>query len=331
MRRRDFAGRLAAAAALTASCRQTPSGPTRLRLANVQGILAPVLAHSLGSFAEQWIEVEMSEMPGVSKSVQGLVGGSVDVCVGGLDQAIQLNVDGVGVNSFFLIGLRPGAALVVSPRATTRIRRIADLKGSTVGVTAPGSTAQWYLYHLMEREGLAPADVSITGIGTMATAVAALEQGRVDAAIVLPYPLAALRRKYADLRVLAEMITAAGTRRAYGMDTLPNLCLIARLDWLAGNRELARRTARAMASAHAWIQAHSPAEIRDRLPAASRLDDPEAELEYLARIKDIYSPDGKMPESGPADLMRVLARSIDKLRNARIDPRTAYSNDYLAG
>ena len=37
--------------------------------------------------------------------------------MGGLDQAIQLNIDGVAVKAFFLIGRRPGAALVVSPKA----------------------------------------------------------------------------------------------------------------------------------------------------------------------------------------------------------------------
>ncbi len=301
---------------------------TPLRLANVTGILSPVLAESLGQFREQGLAVEMSEMPGVSKSVQALVGGSVDVSVGGLDQAIQLNIDDVPVNAFFLIGQRPGAALVVSPKAAGRIRRIADLKGSVVGVTAPGSTAQWYLYHLMAREGLQPADVSIAGIGTMATALAALEQGKVDAAIVLPYPLASLRRRHPGIPVLAEMITAEGTRAVYGVDTLPNLCLIARRAWLDAHADTARRITRAMAATHGWIQAHTPEEIRDKLPASARFDDAPAELDYLASIKEIYSTDGRMPENGPPDLMRVLSASIEKLRGSTLDLRRAYTNEF---
>lgn len=331
MTRREFSALSAAASGAFCACGKAPNRTTPIRLANVQGILSPILAGSLGRFREHGVDVEMSNMPGVSKSVQALVGGSVDVCVGGLDQAIQLNIDGVGVNAFFLIGLRPGAALVVSPKATGRVRRIADLKGSSVGVTAPGSTAQWYLYHLMAREGLSPQDVSISGIGTMATAVAALEQGRVDAAIVLPYPLASLRRRHPDLRVLAEMITPEGTRQAYGIETLPNLCLIAKRTWLDREPAVARKVARAMVSTHAWIQGHSAEEIRDRIPANERLDDSAAELEYISQIKDVYSQDGRMPPNGPADLVRVLAGSVEKLRDTRIDLRSTYSNEFLAG
>lgn len=330
MTRRDFSA-LAAGAAFASSCaNRGSSGAPRIRMANVQGILSPILAAALGQFRDHGVDVEMSAMPGVSKSVQALVGGSVEVCVGGLDQAILLNVDGVEVNAFFLIGLRPGAALVVSPKATGRIRRIADLKGSAVGVTAPGSTAQWYLYHLMAREGLSSNDVSVTGIGTMATAVAALEQGRVDAAIVLPYPLASLRRRHPDLRVLAEMITAEGTRQAYGIETLPNLCLIAKRSWLRDQPSIARKVAKAMAATHGWIQAHSAEQIRDRIPAEERLDDGAAELEYITQIKDVYSADGLMPPSGPGDLVRVFAGSVEKLRDAQIDLRSTYSNEFLA-
>lgn len=299
----------------------TQSKGIALRLANVQGIVSPILADALGSFREQGLDVEMSDSPGVSKSVQAMVGGSVDVCVGGLDQAIQLNADGVSVASFFLIGRRPGAALVVSPKAAARIHSVADLKGSVVGVTAPGSTAQWYLYSVMERAGLAPDDVSIAGIGTMATAVAALEQGKVDAAIVLPYPLASLKRRHAGLPVLAEMITPQGTQAVYGVESLPNLCLIAKRAWLDAHGDIARRVNRAMQSTHAWIQSHTPEQMRDRLPAAARLDDAAAELDYLASLKQIYSEDGRMPPGGANDLVRAL-----KLRAS--DPTRAYTDEF---
>ena len=326
--RRQFPWTLMAAA--TAGCGVRTNGTT-LRLVNVQGILAPVLADSLGHFREQGLDVEISDVTGVSKAVQSMAGGSADVAVAGLDQAIQLNIDGVAVKAFFLIGRRPGAALVVSPKAAGRIRKITDLKGSVVGVTAPGSTAQWYLYHLMTRDGMAPGDVSIAGIGTMATAVAALELGKVDAAIVLPYPLASLRRRHPDLVVLAEMITAGGMRNAYGLDTLPNLCLIAKSSWLERRPNLARKVARAMASTHAWIQLHIPEQIRDKLPTSARLEDAPAELDYIASIKETYSEDGRMPPNGPADLMRVLAGSVEKLRESTFDLQRAYTNEFLAG
>ncbi len=287
----------------------------RIRLANVQGVLPPYLAESLGFFREEGLDVEISDFGGVAKTVQALVGGSVDVCVGGYDQAIQLAIDGRGVAAFVLIGRRPGAALVVSPKASGRIRRIEDLKGAVAGVTAPGSTAQWYLYYLMQRHGLAPADVSITGIGTMASAVAALDQGSVDAGIVLAYPMAVLQRRHPDLVVLADMNTAEGTRAALGVEDFPNLCLLAPLSWLDREPKTARKVARATVRTLAWIQAHTPEEIRARLPAHARLEDAEAELEYIRRVRNVYSGDGRMPAGAVQTLVRVFSEPLEKFRS----------------
>ena len=83
-----------------------------------------------------------------------------------------------------------------------------------------------------------------------------------------------------------------------------------------------------MASTHAWIQTHTPEEIRNALPATARLDDSAAELDYMASIQDIYSVDGLMPESGPTDLVRVLSPSVKELRSSTLDPRLAYTNGF---
>jgi len=62
----------------------------------------------------------------------------------------------------------------------TRFRATTDV----VGVTAPGSSTHMLINYLLVKHGLTPGDISAIGIGGGAGAAAAVEHGKVDAAIV---------------------------------------------------------------------------------------------------------------------------------------------------
>ena len=79
----------------------------------------------------------------------------------------------------------PGEVLVVSPAHTGEIKSIKDLAGKKVGVTAPGSSTDFFLKYLLRKNGLDPAGTSVIGVGVGATAIAAMEQGQIDAAVML--------------------------------------------------------------------------------------------------------------------------------------------------
>ena len=69
---------------------------------------------------------------------------------------------------------RPGAR--VSPRHTNEISSVKDLAGKKVGVSAPGSSTDFFLKYLLAKNGVDPNSVAVIGIGLDATAVAAMEQ-----------------------------------------------------------------------------------------------------------------------------------------------------------
>ena len=59
-------------------------------------------------------------------------------------------------------------------KAPTRSRSFGDLKGLKIGVTAPGSSTNFFVNALIARDGVKPEDVSFIGVGT------GLERGRGD-------------------------------------------------------------------------------------------------------------------------------------------------------
>ena len=60
-----------------------------------------------------------------------------------------------------------------------------DLVGKKVGVSAPGSSTDFFLKYLLRKSGVDPSKTSVVGIGNGATSVAAMEQNQVDALTLL--------------------------------------------------------------------------------------------------------------------------------------------------
>lgn len=69
------------------------------------------LAKTLGYFADQKLNVTISDVVGLSKGMEALLGGSVDVAAGGLTQTIRVAAEGRTVRTFVLLYTRPLMAL----------------------------------------------------------------------------------------------------------------------------------------------------------------------------------------------------------------------------
>ena len=107
----------------------------------------------------------------------------------------------------------PGLVLVVSPRHADRITSVKDLAGKKVGVSAPGSSTDFFLKYLLAKNGVDPNSVAVVGIGIEATAVAAMEQGIVDAAVMLDPGATVLQGKIQDFKILSDTRTQDDTLR----------------------------------------------------------------------------------------------------------------------
>ncbi len=104
----------------------------------------------------------------------------------------------------------------MSPKQTGKINSVKDLKDKRIGVSAPGSSTDFFLKYLLSKNGVDTNSVGVIGIGLAATAVAAMEQGSVDAAVMLDPAVTLLQGKNKDLKILSDTRTQKDTLDVFG-------------------------------------------------------------------------------------------------------------------
>ena len=321
--------------ALCASCARRENAHTRVRIAvggQTQMVyLATTLAQELGFYREEGLEVELQDFQGGAKALQALVGGSADVVSGYYDHTIQMAAEGRELVAFVTMLRYPGLVLATSPQAAAEVTTIEKLQGRIAGVTTPGSSSHMFLTFLLVKHHVPPESVSVTGIGGGATALAALERGRVDAGWTSDPAFTLLQRRNPGVRVLADLRDERGTLAAFGTTTYPGAVLYSSGDWLRANHDTAARLARAIVRTLQWMHAHSAQEIAAKTPKALRGEDDALFVESLTNSMPMFSTDGVMPADGAAEVRTLLAASMEKVRDATIDLSRTYTNELVNG
>jgi NitT/TauT family transport system substrate-binding protein len=334
-RRPTFAAVLVSLVTAIACGGQADHGLRTVRIAvggQTQLIYLPTtLAKELGFYREEGIDAELADFAGGAKALQSLVGGSADVVSGFYDHTIQMAAEGRPYIAFVSMLRFPGMVIATSPQRADTVVHVADLKGRVVGVTSAGSSSQMLLTYLLQRNGV-PADaVSVTSIGTAATAVAAMEYGKVDAGVMADPSFTMVAKRNPRVRVLADLRTPEGVKEAFGTDTYPASVLYSSADWVQANRDTAARLARAIVRTLEWMQTHTPEEIAAKTPKAFRGDDDALYVEALKASMPMYSPDGKMSTEGAEVVRTLLAGSLEKVRTATIDLSKTFTNEFIHG
>jgi NitT/TauT family transport system substrate-binding protein len=324
---------VSAMAAMSACARQAKSGERHVRIAvggqNQMVYLPTTLAQELGFYREEGLDAELQDFAGGAKALQALVGGSADVVSGFYDHTIQMAAEGREFVAFVTMLRFPGLVLVTSPQGAAQVTTIADLKGRIAGVTTAGSSSQMLLTYMLQRNGLAADAASITAIGSAATAIAALEHGKVDAAMVADPAFTLVRRRNPGVRVLADLRTAEGVNAALGTHAYPASVLYAKGEWIRTNRDTTERLARAITRTLSWMHTHTPQEIADKTPKTFRGEDDALYVDALKASMPMFSPDGAMPAEGAEVVRTLLAGSMEKVRTAAIDLSKTYTNDFI--
>ena len=311
------------------------SGRVNVRIAvggqNQMIYLPTTLARELGFYKEEGLDVDLQDFAGGSKALQALVGGSADVVSGFYDHTIQMAAEGRPLVAFVTMLRFPGLVLVTSPQSAATVSKIEDLKGRIAGVTTAGSSSQMLLTYLLQRHGVPPDSVSITAIGNAATAIAAIEHGKVDAGMMADPAYTLVARRNPTARALADLRTAPGVRDAFDTDSYPASVLYAPADWIRDHRDAAHHLARAIQRTLAWMHAHTAEEIANKTPKSFRGDDDGLYVEALKSSMPMFSPDGVMAADGAQAVRTLLAGSMDKIRSATIDVSKTYTNEFVSG
>src|ERR1700709_221093 len=214
--------------------------------------LPTVLAKQLGEYDKAGLAVELVDLKGGSDALKAVLGGSADVVSGYFDHCVNLAAKKEELVSFVVYDRYPGLVLVVSPSHTGEIKSIKDLAGKKVGVSAPGSSTDFFLKYLLKKNGIDPASVSVIGVGLGGTAVAAMEQGQIDAAVMLDPAVTVLQGGHPDLRILSDTRTQKDNQAVFGGD-YPGGSLYATTAWVAAHEKETQALTNAIVNNLKWI------------------------------------------------------------------------------
>src|SRR4030081_3021832 len=290
--------------------------------------LPTVLAKQLGEYDKAGLAVELVDLKGGSDALKAVLGGSADVVSGYFDHRGHLAAKKQELQSFVVYDRYPGLVLVVSPSHNAEIKSIKDLAGKKVGVSAPGSSTDFFLKFLLKKNGVDSTGVAVIGVGLGATAVAAMEQGQIDAAVMLDPAVTVLQGSHSDLRILSDARTEKDNQAVFGGD-YPGGSLYSTTAWVAAHEKEVQALTNAIVNTLKWIHSHTPEEIMEKMPAEMVGKDKALYLAALKNTIPMYSKTGLMDPKGAAAVLAVFSESSPEVAKANIDVGKTYTNKYV--
>jgi NitT/TauT family transport system substrate-binding protein len=284
------------------------------------------IAERLGYFKDEGLDVEISDFAGGAKSLEALVGGSVDVVAGAYEHTINMQVKGQHIRAFALMGRSPAISIGVATDKAKDIKGPKDLKGLKFGVSAPGSSTNIALNTYLAKGGLKPSDVAVIGVGSTAGSLAAFRSGQIDAMSNVEPVMTMLEQK-GDVKILASSRTPKGTEEMFG-GAMPAATLYAYDDFLKKNPNTAQALANAIVRADKWLAKAGPSDVVKTVPESYQLGDKALYLAAFNAQREAFSPDGLMPDSGPATAVKVLASFDPKIDPAKVKLADTWTNDF---
>jgi NitT/TauT family transport system substrate-binding protein len=285
------------------------------------------VTEKLGYFKDAGLDIEISDFQGGAKSLQALMGGSVDVVTGSFDHTIQIQAKGENILALVQMGRFPGFALAMRKEKADAYKSAKDLKGMKIGVTAPGSSTHFMVLYMMAQAGLKVDDASFIGTGSGNTVMAAVKRGEVDA-ISNADPMVTILDREGAVKIVADTRTPEGTQAVYG-GPYPAATLYTTAAFAEKNPNTAQALVSALVRGLKWIQNHTPEEIAKVMPEEYALGNKEI---YTASIKanlPAYSPDGKFIAGAPETALKVLQAFDPNVQGKKIDLSKTFTTRFV--
>ena len=198
-------------------------GAERVRMAYVApsvSLALPWMAKETGILTRHDLVAEILLITGSPRLVQSLIAGDVDVAFAGVTALTRARVRGADVAIL-------GASANVSSQKlmigrNSKVRRLEDLRGATIGVSQYGSEADTFTRNALATVGLRPdKDVTILQLGGHPQVAAAMVAGKLDVGALAGLPAwnveksgGRLLSSAVELRILSPSGTF-GTTRSY--------------------------------------------------------------------------------------------------------------------
>src|SRR5919108_4648968 len=275
------------------------------------------ICERLGYFKEQGLELATNDFRGGAQSLQALVGGSVDVVTGAYEHTIRMQHKGQDIRAVLELGRYPAITVGVKADRAAKFKSLKDLKGMKIGVTAPGSSTNMVVWYLMAKAGLSRDDASFIGVGTGASAVAAIKKGEIDAISNID-PVIAKLEADKDIVVVAETRTTEGTNKVFG-GPMPAAVLYLKKDFIDKYPNTVQALVNALYRTLKWMEKATPEQILGAVPEEYLLGDRSVYLSAVKASLPAYSKDGVVSEDGQKRSLEFLRQFEGEFRDTNFD------------
>ncbi|MFO6420523.1 ABC transporter substrate-binding protein [Hylemonella sp. W303a] len=229
-----------ASALLLASAAQAQDTKIALGMSGWTGFAPLTLADKAGIFKKNGLDVEIKMIPQKDRHL-ALAAQAIQCAATTVETHVAWNTNGVPIVQIFQLDKSYGAdGLAVR----NDIKSIAELKGKTVGVDAPGTAPYFGLAWMLSKNGLSMKDVKTVTLSPQASAQAFVT-GQNDAAMTYEPYLSTVRANPAAGKILATTLDYPMV-----MDTVG--CAP---DWLKANPKAAQALANSYFEALEMIKA----------------------------------------------------------------------------
>lgn len=293
------------------------------------GYLPLTLAEQLGYYKDEGLEVEIIDFAGGAKAMEALVGGGVDIALGGFEHSVRLQAKGVDAKAITLINTSFGQVIALKPELAKTYKSPADLKGRTFGVIGPGSASAIALAILLSKEGIPASEVAQVGIGGGPSAIAAVKSGQLDG-VSNSDPVISQILHDGDMVSVIDTRTAEGQNYLYG-GPVAATSVVTLNKFIQERRPAAQAFVRAIVRALKWMSTATPDQIADTVPASYYGDRRDLYVEGVTALQNTYSKDGVFNEAELATTMKLLIQygSVEGIE--KIDVNTAFDNSLAKG
>jgi NitT/TauT family transport system substrate-binding protein len=285
------------------------------------------ICERLGYFKEQGLEVTVNDFRGGAQSLQALVGGSVDVVTGAYEHTIRMQAKGQDIRAVIELGRFPGIVVGLRKERAASYKSAADLKGMKIGVSAPGSSTNFFVMYMMSKAGLKPADASYIGVGIGPSAVAAIKKGEIDALSNLD-PMITKLEQDGDIKIIADSRTEEGTRAIFGGSN-PAAVMYVKQDFIEKNPNTVQALTNAFYKTLRWLEQATPEQIAATVPEDYYLGDKALYVAAVKANKPVYSISGVIPAAGMQSAADMLTAFDAELKDAKVDLAKTFDGRFI--
>lgn len=172
------------------------------------------LAENLGYYKKYGVKVQLStEQDGGVGAEEAMASGQVDMAGAWYNHTIEFQAKGKAVEGIVQLSGAPGEREMCTSKSG--VHSGADFNGKTLGITDLGSGTDTLTQFLAVKKGVETSQFHRIGVGGGSTAIAALQNGKVDCVMTTQPTVAAIEKKGIGTSTI-DLATTAGRHGGVG-------------------------------------------------------------------------------------------------------------------